>query len=269
MIALIPCFHSGEAVEEWQFQPTCPFGLFITTPGHSALLFNASLDTVSSWNGGITHQPRSGMTAVGSQLLYSGVWEGSVRFQRQSCSISIELDAFPDSDPLMPHIHLHALACAPPRARRAAPTQPRVEPASRRLLQTNESNDGAASEDAPPAVGGGGRLQTNATNPSDAASEEAPPAVAVADLRRGGAATAFFLRAALNNSNLTSSLNVATRLALALPTAAGARLLHVPPLPCAALGEAPRARAISPGAARPWDAAPVAPPLVCRPGTLG
>ncbi len=201
----IHAFLSGEAIEEWQFQRTCPFGLTITTPGHSSLLFNASLDTISSWNGGDTYLARSGMTTVGSQSLYSGVWEGSVRFQRKSCSVSVELDAFPDTDAFMPHIHIHALSCAPPSGRRAAPAAPAPASASRRLLQMNESDD--------------------------AASEEAQPDVAVADLHRAAAITTFVL----------NNLTVATRLALALPSAAGPRLLYVPPFPCALLGGSPRA----------------------------
>jgi hypothetical protein len=149
----------GEAVEEWTFQRTCPFGLTITT-GRSSLLFNASLDTISSWNRGDTHFPTSPMTAAGSQPLHSGVWEGSVRFQRQSCAVSVELDASPDADALTPHIHLHALSCAAP-----APA-----PASRRLLLQAGTSDSPANE-----------------------SEWAPPTVVVADLGVQAAAATFVL----------------------------------------------------------------------------
>jgi hypothetical protein len=133
-----------------------------------------------------------------------------VLFQGQSCAVAVELDVFPDSDALMPQIHLHALACASPSARRAALAEPIAAstpaPASRHLLQVNESNSTA--EEPPPAV--------------------VLPAVAVADLRRAAATTAFEL----------DNVTVATRLTLALPSYAGPRLLYVPPFACAAMGEA-------------------------------
>jgi hypothetical protein len=140
------------------------------------------------------------------------MWEGTVLFQGQSCAVVVELDVFPDSDALMPQIHLHALSCASPSARRAALAAARrsavLSPPSRRLLQVNDSNSTA--EEEPPVV--------------------VQPAVAVADLLRAAAATTTFE---------LDKMTVATRLTLALPSYDGPRLLFVPPYPSAAMGESP------------------------------